>query len=180
MEISEKADPLIQELFSETRDRGLTLPKLETISGVSAMALWNWAAAKTSPTFGLLKPLAEALGYEIILKKKIRGEAPIDRRENCPTCKRPHKGWARCTICKEEFASNRMNQQTCGRRECKDELNRRGTKNRRESHNYKTFHKICARCNHPFTTRFDRQTYCSKSCAAKTREESLRLTTSPT
>ncbi|SHL71614.1 hypothetical protein SAMN05444389_1014 [Paracoccus solventivorans] len=56
-------------LFAEKDRAGLTVFDLEVKSGISAKAAYSWRAGRQSPALANLVALAQALGFEIILRR---------------------------------------------------------------------------------------------------------------
>ena len=68
------ADPYLREIWRAMAEQGLNTVKAGEISGVNNATIASWRRGHTYPTLTTYLLLAEALGLEVIVRKK-RGEA---------------------------------------------------------------------------------------------------------
>lgn len=66
--------PLIRQLREEREKRKMGRPELEEKSGYHVSQILSWELGKVNPDFMSMHDWAEALGFELILRKKMVGE----------------------------------------------------------------------------------------------------------
>ena len=94
--------------------------------------------------------------------------------EFCLTCRRSHKGWAKCVFCGNRFARRSRTTISCGDPQClRESKYNHNVLNRRPK--TRTIHKkTCIECGRPFETINKPQRYCSHRCAGLARERGQR------